>query len=132
MANSSNEAYEKQKAAGKKASAADKQRGLNAVRQKVRRMVKEPPYAQDVEKYQADPDVFMREDVQEAGTTTKSKPKRATVDETADGIDDNEGFEMVGRDGKALAFTPESILKSKWVIHRPMRLLTNSRSSINW
>jgi translation initiation factor 3 subunit C len=109
---SSNEAYDKQKSTGKKV-AADKQRGLNAVRQKVRRMVKEPPYAQDVEKYQADAEAFMQEEeAPEIVASIKTKAKRVPIDEVVAG-DDNEGFETVGRDGKVLAFTPESILKSK-------------------
>jgi translation initiation factor 3 subunit C len=110
---SSSESYEKLKASGKKAGAADKQRGLNAVRQKVRRMVKEAPYAADVEKYQANADAFMKEETTEAVVATKPKPKKVTIDVADTGLDDNEGFETVGRDGKVLAFTPESILKSK-------------------
>jgi translation initiation factor 3 subunit C len=107
----SNEAYEKQKTAAKKINSIN-QRGLNTVRQKVRKLVKEEPYIHDVEKYRADPDGFMKEIILDTTPVAKTKKKTVEfVDNAADG--DDEGFETVGRDGKALAYTPESILKSK-------------------
>jgi translation initiation factor 3 subunit C len=107
----SNEAYEKQKTAAKKINSIN-QRGLNTVRQKVRKLVKEEPYNHDVEKFRADPEGFMKEVIPDAAQVAKPKKKKAVdfVDDTAGG--DDEGFETVGRDGKALAYTPESILKS--------------------
>lgn len=108
----SNEAYEKQKTAGKKINSIN-QRGLNTIRQKVRKLVKEEPYNHDVEKYRADPEGFMKEIIPDATQVVKTKKKTVEfVDHAADG--DDEGFETVGRDGKALAYTPESILKSKF------------------
>jgi hypothetical protein len=75
-------------------------------------MIKEPDYVADVEKYQADPDGFMEEEVP-AETPKTPKTKRVTVADDTATAEDLEGFEVVGRDGKAVAFTPESILKSK-------------------
>jgi len=66
----------------------------------------------DVEKYRADPDAFMKEEIIET-KEPKAKSKKTTfelIDNAATGDDD--GFETVGRDGKTLAYTPESILKS--------------------
>jgi translation initiation factor 3 subunit C len=112
LESSSNEAYEKQKSSTKKW-AADKQRGLTAVRQKVRRLIKEPAYSPDLEKYHADADAFMKEEVVAIEEVTKKpKTKRTTFEGPAADADDLEGFQSVGRDGKALAFTPESILKN--------------------
>ncbi|KAF2665791.1 eukaryotic translation initiation factor 3 subunit 8 [Microthyrium microscopicum] len=108
----SNEAYEKQKAAPKKANAVQ-QRGLNAVRQKVRKLVKEEPYQTDVDKYRADPDDFMKEETVTVVEKTKTKAKRIefeAINNTAG--DDDDGFETVGRDGKALSYTTESVLKN--------------------
>jgi hypothetical protein len=75
-------------------------------------MVKEEPYAQDVQKYHADPDAFMKEEIiQKPAGKAKAKKTAFQEYDTASQFDDA-GFETVGRDGKALAYTPESILKS--------------------
>jgi translation initiation factor 3 subunit C len=107
----SNEAYEKQKGASKKINSIN-QRGLNSIRQKVRKLVKEEPYNHDVEKFRADPDAFMKEVIPDVTQVVKPKKKKVVdfLDDAVGG--DDEGFETVGRDGKALAYTPESILKS--------------------
>jgi translation initiation factor 3 subunit C len=93
---------------------ATNQKGLNAVRQKIRRLTKDEPFAKDVEKYRSDPEAFMKT---EAAAETIATPKRKARKIAFDLIDntagpDDEGFEVVGRDGKAMAYTPESILKS--------------------
>jgi translation initiation factor 3 subunit C len=76
-------------------------------------MVKEEPYAPEVQKFRADPDEFMKEVVIQDKPSTKSRPKKVTFTGYAeDEQADDQGFETVGRDGKALAYTPESILKS--------------------
>ena len=55
----------------------------------------------------------MQDVVEEATAESKQKAKRPTI-ETVDNsaAPDDEGFEIVGRDGKAVAYTPESILKN--------------------
>jgi translation initiation factor 3 subunit C len=108
---SSNEAYEKQKTATKKANAVT-QRGLNAVRQKVRKLTKEAPFAADVEKYKKSPEAFMKEDEAIITAKTSKKSKKVVLDTSDLAGGDDDGFEVVGRDGKALTYTPESILKN--------------------
>lgn len=88
------------------------QKGLNSVRQKSRKMVKEEPYAADVTKFREDPDEFMKDEViVEKPKDAKPKVKKQTFQESQDFGDDT-GFETVGRDGKAMIYTPESILKN--------------------
>jgi translation initiation factor 3 subunit C len=75
-------------------------------------MVKEEPYTSDIAKFRADPEEYMKEEVQVDKPTSKTpKLKRVVFDED-EGADDAGGFVSVGRDGKALSYTPESILKS--------------------
>ena len=98
---------------GKKGMTATMQKGLNAVRQKVRKMVKEDAYIKDVERYRDDPDAFMEEEeVQVLPSQPKLKlPKLDNL--SASQVDgDDAGFEVVGR----RAFTPESIMKHLRVI----------------
>ena len=76
-------------------------------------MVKEEPYAPDVQKFRADPDDFMKEEVIQDKPSSKPRVKKTAFERLDDdGLGDDQGFETVGRDGKALAYTPESILKS--------------------
>ncbi|KAF1987252.1 hypothetical protein K402DRAFT_331004 [Aulographum hederae CBS 113979] len=102
-----NEAYEKQKVTPKKMSAIN-QRGLNAVRQRIRKNNKE--FSKEVELYREDKDAYMEEEIVEEVVPTAKKPKKSLLLETpVDG--DDEGFTMVGAGGKAMVYTPESILK---------------------
>jgi hypothetical protein len=87
-------------------------------------MVKEEPYVQDVQKYHADPDGFMKEEVIQEKPAGKAKAKKTTFQDVDAAQFDDTGFETVGRDGKALAYTPESILKSKYSVI-PFNALTN-------
>lgn len=110
-----NKAWEtrgEKKTDGKKPMNAPMQKGLNAVRQKVRKMVKEDAYARDVERYREDPEEFMEEEEEQVVLPQKSKvPKIENLGATQiDG--DDAGFEVVGR----RAFTPESIMKHLRVI----------------
>jgi translation initiation factor 3 subunit C len=76
-------------------------------------MVKEEPYTSDIAKFRADPTEYMKEEVQvEKPTTKPHKLKKVAFDPEDEGVDDATGFVSVGRDGKALSYTPESILKS--------------------
>jgi translation initiation factor 3 subunit C len=104
------EAIEKQKVTPKKMNAINT-RGLNAVRQAIRKNNKE--YTKDIEAYKADEDEFMREEEVEEKKQTSKKSKK-TVDDlaptsVADAGDD--GFTVVGAGGRAVQYTPEGILK---------------------
>ena len=105
-----NEALEKQKVTPKKMNATQT-RGLNAVRQKIRKNNKE--YVKDIEAYRADPDAFMKEEVVEAAPKEKKTKKESAVvlDPQAVADADDSGFTIVDARGKAVQYTPESILK---------------------
>ena len=101
------EAFEKQKVTPKKMNPIA-QKGLNALRQKIRKTHRD--YVTEIEEFRKDPDEYMREEVVEEVVPAAKKPKKSlTSENVADGGD--EGFTMVGAGGKAMVFTPESILK---------------------
>ncbi len=103
-----NEAIAKQKVSTKKMNATNA-KGLNAMKQKIKRNNKD--YIAELEKYREDKDEYMMSDEEEeVAPVEKSKKPRLSF---ADGIDpgDDEGFETVGRGGKTLQYTPESIFK---------------------
>ena len=104
-----NETNEKQKASGKKMNA-NNARGFNAMKQKVKKNNKE--YITEIEKYREDKDTFMESEDEEEVQPQARQPRR----DRALGIEidsqlDDEGFATVGRGGRALIYTPESILK---------------------
>ncbi|KAH9826453.1 Eukaryotic translation initiation factor 3 subunit C [Teratosphaeria destructans] len=102
-----NEAFEKQKVTPKKMNPIA-QKGLNALRQKIRKNNRD--YETDLKAFRENPDEYMKEDVVEEAAPAPRKPKKRLIDETpVDG--DDEGFTMVGAGGKAMVYTPESILK---------------------
>ena len=103
-------AWEDQKSGAKKMNTLS-QKGLNAVRQKVRKLVKEDQYAKDIQAYRKDPDEFLEEDIPvEAAAPGRRAAARLEVDQAP--IDDA-GFEVVG---SKRSFTPESVLKHLRVI----------------
>ncbi|KAF5370895.1 hypothetical protein D9758_002037 [Tetrapyrgos nigripes] len=101
----------KEKEAKKKMNATNA-KALTAMKQKVRKAMKE--YEQDISKYQADPEAFEQDYI--SATSREQQPAavsggrvsavQATLDET-DG-----GFQSVGRGGRALQLTPEGIFKN--------------------
>lgn len=105
------ETHEKQKVTPKKLNALSA-KGLNAVRQKIRKLNKE--YQSEIDAYREDKEGYMAEEVIEEDKTA-AKKGRSPRDAFADGevIDaaDAGGWEGVGRDGKPMRFTAESILK---------------------
>ena len=103
-----NEAIAKQKVSTKKMNATNA-KGLNAMKQKIKRNNKD--YLTEIEKFRDDKGGYMMSDEEEEPAPVE-KPKRAKVAYT-DGTDagDDEGFSTVGRGGKTLQYTPESILK---------------------
>ncbi|KAF2860342.1 hypothetical protein K470DRAFT_258104 [Piedraia hortae CBS 480.64] len=102
-----NEVLEKQKGPDKpKKMAPPVQKGFNALRQKIKKKVRE--LADEVARFRADNDAYMQEEVvEESAPVVKKAKKKVPVE-----IDnDEDGFTTVGAGGKALVYTPESILK---------------------
>ena len=102
------EAFEKQKVTPKKMNPIA-QKGLNALRQKIRKNNKD--YATEIDTFKKDPGDYMKEEVVEEVAPAPKKPKRSLLqnENALDAGDD--GFTMVGAGGKAMVYTPESILK---------------------
>ncbi|EFW99685.1 eukaryotic translation initiation factor 3 subunit [Grosmannia clavigera kw1407] len=104
-----NETISMQKVALKKMNATSA-RGLNAVKQRIRKIVKE--YQSQIDAYREDKDGFMLSDEEEEAV---SKPKPVKVlDLVSDAPieeDDDNSFKTIGKGGRTLQFTPESILK---------------------
>lgn len=103
-----NEAIAKQKVSTKKMNATNA-RGLNAMKQKIKRNNKD--YTTEIEKYREDKfEYMMSEEENEVVPVEKTKKTKVSY---AEGIEagDDEGFATVGRGGKALQYTAESILK---------------------
>lgn len=101
------EAFEKQKVTPKKMNPIA-QKGLNALRQKIKKNNRD--YATELEAFRKDPNEYMKEDVVEEVAKTPARPARKAAAVVADDADDD-GFTMVGAGGKAMVYTPESILK---------------------
>lgn len=104
-----NEAIAKQKVSTKKMNATNA-RGLNAMKQKLKKNNKD--YTKEIEEYRADKFEYMMSDEEEE-TAPVEKPKKSRSATYADPMDagDDEGFSTVGKGGKTLQYTPESILK---------------------
>ncbi|KAI0097149.1 eukaryotic translation initiation factor 3 subunit C [Daldinia grandis] len=102
-----NETISKQKVTPKKMNATSA-RGLNAVKQKIKKLKQD--YQTQVDSYREDPLDFLASDEEEE--ISVPKPKKAKADVYADQVEeDQEGFATVGKGGKTLQFTPESIFK---------------------
>ncbi|MCJ1302634.1 Translation initiation factor 3 subunit c [Hypocenomyce scalaris] len=103
-----NETIAKQKVSTKKMNATNA-KGLNAMKQKIKRNNRE--YTTDIDKYREDKFDYMMSDEEEEVVPVEKTKKPKTV--YVDGIDggDDEGFSTVGRGGKTLQYTPESIFK---------------------
>lgn len=103
-----NDTIAMQKVSTKKLNATNA-RGLNAMKQKIKRNNRD--HVTEIEKYRADKDEYMMsEEDEEVQPVEKTKKPKAVY---TDGIEagDDEGFATVGRGGKTLQYTPESILK---------------------
>lgn len=103
-----NETIAKQKVSTKKMNKLNAQ-GLNAVKQKIKKTNKE--YQTQIDEYNEDKDVYMFDSEEDE---PEPKPKKVRIKEsyTAGADDeDDEGFATVGKGGKLLQFTPESIFK---------------------
>ncbi|KAH7140623.1 eukaryotic translation initiation factor 3 [Dactylonectria macrodidyma] len=105
-----NEALAKAKVTPKKMNATQA-RALNAVKQKIKKTNKE--FQTQIDAYRADKDAYM-ESSDDEPVQVAPKPKKVTTFEVdaapaPDGADD--GFATVGKGGKTLQYTPESIFK---------------------
>ncbi|KIY44324.1 eukaryotic translation initiation factor 3 subunit 8 [Fistulina hepatica ATCC 64428] len=92
-------------------------KALNSMKQKVRKSIKE--YEDDVKRYQADPESFERDYTaqvsHDAVSTAAAVPGAASA--LQDGGEDADDFQTVGKGGKSVAYTSESILKNLQAIN---------------
>lgn len=104
-----NESLAKQKVTPKKMNAIQA-RSLNAVKQKVKKTNKE--YQTQIDAYRADKDGFMESSDNEP-VAPAPKPKKVSlqVDAAPTEEGDDDGFATVGKGGRTLQYTPESIFK---------------------
>lgn len=103
------ETFEKQKVTPGKKMNPLTQKSLNALRQKIKKNNRD--YAAEIETFRKDPDEFMKEDVVEDPQPKAKKSKSAIIKNVEDLDAGDDGFTMVGAGGKAMVYTPESILK---------------------
>ncbi|TQS38523.1 hypothetical protein Golomagni_00971 [Golovinomyces magnicellulatus] len=101
-----NETIAKQKVSTRKMNATNA-RGFNAVKQRLKKNIKE--FQKDIEAYRENKDEYMESDEEVA--LPKVKKQKAVGGVPVSTIDDDEGFSTVGKGGRTLQFTPESILK---------------------
>ncbi|RAL13703.1 translation initiation factor eIF3 core subunit c [Aspergillus homomorphus CBS 101889] len=122
-----NETVTKQKSANKKMNASNS-KGFNAVKQRIKKNNKD--YAAQIEKYRSNKDGYLAgadEDarpVVSAPRLTKVERVEAPVAVAPATADADDGFATVGRGGKTLQYTPESILKH-------LRVIVESRGKKN-
>ncbi|KAH6664379.1 eukaryotic translation initiation factor 3 [Plectosphaerella plurivora] len=117
-----NEAVAKQKVTPKKMNALAA-KGLNAVKQKIKKINKD--HQTQVDAYRKNNDGFMESDEEEEVVSKPKKASRVTIEDIAQPVvDDDEGFATVGKGGRALQFTPESIFKH-------LRIIMESRGKKN-
>ncbi|KAL6718407.1 Translation initiation factor 3 subunit c [Lecanora helva] len=103
-----NEAIAKQKVSIKKMNATNA-RGLNAMKQKIKRNNKD--HMTEIEKYREDKfEYLLSEEEEEVEPVPKAKKLKVSYSEGLD-VGDEGDFLTVGRGGKTLQYTPESILK---------------------
>ena len=110
-----NETVTKQKSGAKKMNASNA-KGFNTVKQRIKKNNKD--YATEIEKYRADSDKYMESEEEEEMQPVRAveqKPKAPRVEDLAVATDEG-GFSTVGRGGRTLQYTPESILKHLRVI----------------
>ncbi|PGH02217.1 eukaryotic translation initiation factor 3 subunit C [Blastomyces parvus] len=115
-----NETIAEQKSSTKKMNASNA-KGFNAVKQRIKKNNKE--YAAEIDKYRENKKEYMIEEEEEEVVEKKKDKVRTLRPEELLG-DDDEGFAIVGRGGRTLQYTPESILKH-------LRLIVESRGKKN-
>ncbi|OAX78769.1 eukaryotic translation initiation factor 3 subunit C, partial [Emergomyces africanus] len=115
-----NETIAEQKSSAKKMNASNA-KGFNAVRQRIKKNNKE--YATEIDKYRENRKEYMIEEEEEEVVEKKKEKVRALRPEDLL-AGDEEGFAIVGRGGRTLQYTPESILKH-------LRIIVESRGKKN-
>ncbi|TBU31642.1 eukaryotic translation initiation factor 3 subunit 8 [Dichomitus squalens] len=113
LENSINQAAAKDKESKKKMNASNA-RALTAVKQKVKKLLKE--FEKEVKRFQEDPDAFEREYQASVQPEVAPAPPRAKKVKKGDEEEEDEDFTTVGKGGKAIQFTPESIFKNLQVV----------------
>src|SRR5262249_10329368 len=106
-----NESIAKQKVSTRKMNATNA-RGLNAVKQRIKKNNKS--YQKEIDAYNANKEGFMETEEEEEEVIPRRAAGRARAEagDFAGRVEiDDEGFSTVGRGGRTLQFTPESILK---------------------
>ena len=118
-----NETTLKQRSSTKKMNASIT-KGFNAMKQKIRRNNKD--FTTEIEKYKENKDEYMEsEEEEEEVPQQKERMTRVERINALDAaIDNEEGFATVGRGGRTLQYTPESILKH-------LRTIVESRGKKN-
>ncbi|EEP77355.1 conserved hypothetical protein [Uncinocarpus reesii 1704] len=114
-----NETIAKQKTSTKKMNASNA-KGLNAVKQRIKKNNKD--YTTEIDKYRENKDEYLEEDEMQETVVVEKKPRAVRVEDTLAVSD--EGFSTVGRGGRTLQYTPESILKH-------LRVIVESRGKKN-
>jgi len=114
LENSLNTAVAKEKEAKKKMNASNA-RALNGMKQKVKKVAKE--YENEIKRYQTDPEAFEKEYQTVVAPEVAAPPKAKKTKKPAVGSDDEDAqdedaFTTVGKGGKTMQFTPESIFKN--------------------
>jgi translation initiation factor 3 subunit C len=109
-----NEAYEREKSAKKKMNATNA-RALNTFRQRIRKNNRE--YEPEIKKYREDPTSFDTESEDETRPQVDLRDELLGPDgQIVRGFiapeDDDEGFNVVGKGGRAIVYTAEGILKN--------------------
>ncbi|TBU48110.1 eukaryotic translation initiation factor 3 subunit 8 [Dichomitus squalens] len=113
LENSINQAAAKDKESKKKMNASNA-RALTAVKQKVKKLLKE--FEKEVKRFQEDPEAFEREYQASVQPEVAPAPPRAKKVKKGDEEEEDEDFTTVGKGGKAIQFTPESIFKNLQVV----------------
>ena len=116
-----NETIAKQKVSTKKMNATNA-KGLNAMKQKIKRTNKE--HTVEIEKYREDKGDYMMSDEEDETIPVEKTKKTKTVYNDGLDLDDDDDFTTVGRGGKPKQYTPESIFKH-------LRSIVSSRGKKN-
>lgn len=103
-----NEALAKAKVTPKKMNATNA-RGLNAMKQKIKKSSKE--YQKEIDSYREDKNEYMESSDEEVAAPAPVKKSVKLQVEAPAGEISEEGFATVGKGGRTLQYTPESIFK---------------------
>ncbi|EKM54372.1 uncharacterized protein PHACADRAFT_258172 [Phanerochaete carnosa HHB-10118-sp] len=125
LESSLNAAVSKEKEAKKKMNASNA-RALTAMKQKVKKVLKE--FEIETKKFQEDPEAFEREYSAAVTVEAPSVQKAKRGKKAEEGTEDEEDFTTVGKGGKTIQFTPESIFKNLQAIQEARGKKNTDRS----